>query len=346
MAPADLFLVEAYIGFNGGPAGDVASYFGNSAAASVCSVSSSALIAAGAAARGPQKQLQGQRPAAALQNSRQVVVGRPGATPAVRSARGPRQRPPSAGDILSGDWAPEVKPPRRAVSSDGASVAQADGAELRRLLTPGPQEGLLSVAAQAAKEARQQDAEYMGCSASSCGASQACQEGQGYGAASQVSRATKLSHATTPSWRSRSFPPNFLAKCRAAQEKTEQEDTAGKVRRLPALPDEARPQRGSPPSEVALLSDIASEVHQANALLVESYLNVKRRPISRQGPLSAGSFAAASSCSAEEMQSSRPSTLPPAGARPARRGRKYELELGPLPEALESCPESGPVACC
>jgi hypothetical protein len=92
-----------------------------------------------------------------------------------------------------------------------------------------------------------------------------------------------ISHATTPSWRSRSFPPHYrrladsypavAASGRATPE------TGGSGRRLPPLPDEATRRRSSPLTEVARLSDITSEVHEANAMLVESFLNVKRRAL-------------------------------------------------------------------
>merc|ERR1711957_860168 len=48
-------------------------------------------------------------------------------------------------------------------------------------------------------------------------------------------------------------------------------------KRLPVLPDEARGISCSTPSEVRLLNDIDSVVGEANAMLVESFLNVKRK---------------------------------------------------------------------
>lgn len=356
MAPreeATSSLVQAYIGSANADA-DVASYFGKTSVISGCSTGSAANPGPIAPiVRAAQLQLSAQPPDAAQSCRR---VGPPGSTPAIRSARGTRPRHPSAGCILSarhssagsmmsGNWAPEVKPPRHAVSSNGAAVALLDGQSLQdtmrtfsQCLQDGgtPQPGLLSLAAQAASDARRQDASATGdrgSSATSYAGSQTYCEGQDC--------ASQLSHATTPSWRSRTFPANFLPRRREVQDSKDcnvQLDVSAKTRRLPALPEEARPQNRCPPSEVAHLSEIASDVHEANALLVESFLNVKRRPIC--GPTSTTSSTAASNCSAEERQSSRHSSKAQS-SRPPRLGRKYGVELGTLPEASESWAGSG-----
>lgn len=349
-------LVQAYIG-SADAAADVASYFGKSSVVSGCSAGSVAHPGPIApTVHGAQLQLSTQ-PSNASQTSRRV--GPPGSTPAIRSARGTRPRLPSAGCILSarhssagsmmsGNWAPEMNPPRCTVSSDGAAVALVDRQTLQdtmrimaQCLQDGgmPQPGLLSLAAQVANDKRMRDAFAagdLGSSAKSCTGSQTCCEGQDC--------ASQLSHATTPSWRSRSFPANVVLRRREVQKSKASNahlDLSAKTRRLPALPEEARPQNRCPPSEVAHLSEIASDVHEANALLVESFLNVKRRPMSRYGPTSTTTSTAASSCSAEERQSSRHSSKALLSSRPPRLGRKYEVELGTLPEASESCARSG-----
>jgi len=109
---------------------------------------------------------------------------------------------------------------------------------------------------------------------------------------------SKISHATTPSWRSRSFPPVCPATGSA-------EATSKRTRlRLPPLPDEARwlgvlGKRGQPPTEVAHLREIDEDVCEANALLVESFLNVKRRTSEPSGrvPSDAPSSAGSDTCS-------------------------------------------------
>lgn len=97
--------------------------------------------------------------------------------------------------------------------------------------------------------------------------------------------ASNVSHATTPSWRSRSFPPRCPAGVTAVTtipEDSEAESGEAKPR-LPPLPMEARwksagmHRRGAPMSEIRRLEEIGSEVCEANAMLVESFLNVKRR---------------------------------------------------------------------
>lgn len=97
------------------------------------------------------------------------------------------------------------------------------------------------------------------------------------------SRGTEITHATTPSWRSRSFPPAIdpatsvpINSMQAASIQT------APRRRLPPLPDEARQANPySTPSEVRHLDHIDSAVHEANAMLVESFLNVKRKMSNR-----------------------------------------------------------------
>mmetsp|Transcript_97190 Transcript_97190/g.216843 ORF Transcript_97190/g.216843 Transcript_97190/m.216843 type:complete len:323 (+) Transcript_97190:112-1080(+) len=115
-----------------------------------------------------------------------------------------------------------------------------------------------------------------------------------------------LSHATTPSWRSRSFPPRYKATAGnlAAAPSTargpissvgeEASDLAADAKRLPQLPMEARwaamdlRRHGGAPSELRRLEDCRSSVNEANAMLVESFLNVKRHPPSEIAATSDG----------------------------------------------------------
>eukprot|EP00931_Biecheleriopsis_adriatica_P122518 TRINITY_DN97515_c0_g1_i1.p1 TRINITY_DN97515_c0_g1~~TRINITY_DN97515_c0_g1_i1.p1 ORF type:complete len:325 (+),score=59.86 TRINITY_DN97515_c0_g1_i1:27-1001(+) len=100
---------------------------------------------------------------------------------------------------------------------------------------------------------------------------------------------TTLSHATTPSWRSRSFPPHYgTAAVPGSPGAADVLDTLepleenAVVRRLPPLPLEARwaavGKRSllAPASELQRLKSIDPDVDEANAMLVESFLNVKR----------------------------------------------------------------------
>lgn len=263
-----------------------------------------------------------------------------------RSARPPRrsqevsQRPCTSRALLLGSWAPETKLPKRAASSDGAAVKSLGTKELEssiRIMTQCLQDSgaPLPDSVSLARRRRRgiwrgnaiDDMDSLGdssCDGSHCMVTD-CQ--------------TQLSHATTPSWRSRSFPPH-LAKSYPETITSGQNETYLGSRRLPALPDEARLMTQC--SEVQRLRDISAEVHEANALLVESYLNVKRRPINSSGPISScgpsaasgtasGSFVERWSGDQDEISASLTS------ARPPRLPRKHEHELGPLFEGAETC---------
>lgn len=107
---------------------------------------------------------------------------------------------------------------------------------------------------------------------------------------------SSLSHATTPSWRSRSFPPHLgtdvhgrtasdAGSCvrRGAQGSADGRDVRRGLR--PPLPDEARgvqpKDQVGPLSEAEFLKNIDPAVEEGNALLVQSFLNVKRREFSQ-----------------------------------------------------------------
>ncbi|CAE8632359.1 unnamed protein product, partial [Polarella glacialis] len=119
---------------------------------------------------------------------------------------------------------------------------------------------------------------------------------------------SSLSHATTPSWRSRSFPHGCqrpessrtnASACGHLPGVPESAVPEGAARRLPPLPLEARwaavGQRnpGAPPSELQHLRSIDPEVDEANALLVESFLNVKKSLLS-EVPVSDDGYLASS----------------------------------------------------
>jgi len=114
--------------------------------------------------------------------------------------------------------------------------------------------------------------------------------GEGNGARSRAGGSC-VSHATTPSWRSRSFPPRLTGCGQGASSTLERQDADGKrrARRCPPLPMEARwaateiLRKGAPASELQRLDEVGSEVCEANAMLVESFLNVKRRMLENAG---------------------------------------------------------------
>lgn len=100
-----------------------------------------------------------------------------------------------------------------------------------------------------------------------------------------------VSHATTPSWRSRSFPPHYrgAAASECGSQSIPEDDVVvlgaqEKLarRELPPLPLEARwmaagrRNLAAPSSEMQRLNKIDPAVDEANAQLVESFLNVKR----------------------------------------------------------------------
>mmetsp|Transcript_91489 Transcript_91489/g.296080 ORF Transcript_91489/g.296080 Transcript_91489/m.296080 type:complete len:373 (+) Transcript_91489:71-1189(+) len=99
-----------------------------------------------------------------------------------------------------------------------------------------------------------------------------------------------LSHATTPSWRSRSFPPRLHGAAATMLARAEPGSASAAARRLPELPMEVRwaaqglRAGGAAPSELRHLNDADSEVCEANAMLVESFLNVKRRQAQEEFP--------------------------------------------------------------
>jgi len=333
MSEAAASLVEAYLG-RGDPLSDVASFLGKSSLA----------IGSGSGRPGTtslQKQLLPQAPIAGL-GARHVRS--PWATSSVTPRSVCASNPSMGSRLLAGGFTPEVQAPRRAVSSDGAAVVKVDEKQLEdsirimaQCLQDGgvPPPGLLSLS-RPSRESRRQDAQDDLDAESNDFDSRA----SSYGGGSQGSRLcrTELSHATTPSWRSRTFPPYYLTRPPGQAEKPAQKQ------RLPSLPYEARV--GTPLTEVARLNDIASEVHEANALLVESFLNVKRRALPRPQPVSASGSGAASclsgtSCSSMDRAPSLPLHMP----KPPRRPRKYEQELGTLPESYESCGESASIAC-
>merc|ERR1719265_1440063 len=109
----------------------------------------------------------------------------------------------------------------------------------------------------------------MDCSASQCGTESECSESY-RDQSDNCCNGSVLSHATTPSWRSRSFPANYRAPRAAPQsegskDRTElQQAQAPPRHRLPPLPSEARGPR-APSSEAQYLGRIASEVNEANA---------------------------------------------------------------------------------
>lgn len=357
MAPSEAAssLAQAYFGTTA-TAGDVASYFGQGAA---CPGGGSL----GSAARHrPQSSKPTQLAASAQVALAQPLPLLPSATSMARgsnvaqggcgcrSARGARQTP-TAGSFLSGDWVPDLRAPQRAVSSDGAAISKDAVRLAAQRLQDGAaaSQGSTTAGVQSAREGRLKDGASGGELASaSCASSCAESQGpQGDGAASQLG--TQLSHATTPSWRSRTFPQGFLARCRKFQKSKALADapsgSGAKSRRLPQLPEEARPQKMAPPSEVGFLAEISSEVGEANALLVESYLNVKRRPMSRTGAASVVTdSSSASERSARPLSCSRPqdhearknNTRP--GRQVSARSSKYEAALG-------SHPAAAPVAC-
>lgn len=378
MAPASeaaASLVQAYIGRTDNAAADVASFLGKSPMVSgsgskpVSNYPRTSLPVGAVTVPLPARQTEGV--------PRHLSRFRPHSDPRVASARGAKVMPrsarqpavPSAGRLLAGDWKPEARPPRRAASCDGASVNTPDEHALEesiRMMSAclandgdGPLPGLMSLAQRklgrraAADQAREDGDVDEG---STC-----CSNSQGY----QDCR-TELSHATTPSWRSRSFPPKFLEKAAARQKArsaTDAVDTPQWVypdnamayaqaempaerRRLPGLPDEARPRRRDAPSEVTRLIDIASDVGEANAMLVDSFLNVKRQAFeiaqgglasasgsgsyvgSASNPGPASSYLSASALSFADRQS-----LESSGCEMGQKWSRPAPPRGPVPDA-------------
>jgi len=258
-----------------------------------------------------------------------------------RSGRTPRSARLSACSILSRQsCAPEPKTPHRSVSSDGGAVKALKEKQLeeslrevaKRLRDTGAPQAPSHLSQASGKEADDAASE-LDCAASLRSGSQGCRECQSF-----------LSHATTPSWRSRSFPPHVLKKLavesssqvshsRCGHEASSDKAQVQERRRLPSLPDEAR--RSSPPSEVALLGDIASEVNEANALLVESFLNVKRRTMPEDLDVPFSDAAPRAPSSSKPPGGSGGSKSGVSASRHLRRPRLQERELlSPLRESL------------
>lgn len=150
---------------------------------------------------------------------------------------------------------------------------------------------------------------------------------------------SEISHATTPSWRSRSFPPHYrpidVQSNPAVSSSARATPESGCSRRpLPPLPEDATRRRSTPLSEVVRLTEIDSQVHEANAMLVESFLNVKRRPLPE--PMTASESSFNSSCSSTERSGSksRGTSAPSSARRYLRKARPPDMER--LPEDGES----------
>eukprot|EP00927_Polykrikos_kofoidii_P075066 TRINITY_DN7111_c0_g4_i1.p1 TRINITY_DN7111_c0_g4~~TRINITY_DN7111_c0_g4_i1.p1 ORF type:complete len:339 (-),score=52.30 TRINITY_DN7111_c0_g4_i1:44-967(-) len=210
----------------------------------------------------------------------------------------PGQGGPTAARLLEGNWVPPwhsictrlpLRPPATATGTSEATsatsfVANKTSARLQRhKLAPRELGEALSARGSSGDGAG-------GSSASSCGG-----RGGGCGGCSVAGSSVTgsgsgrrpLSDATTPSWRSRSFPANHQrsqVSSSAVSSDADREMPASARSRLPPLPLEARwaatgaqRVRGAT-SEMRWLDGIDSEVNEANAMLVESFLNVKRRP--------------------------------------------------------------------
>jgi len=217
------------------------------------------------------------------------------------SARGRCQgTQPLSARLLEGDWAPgrrnfkpaipEVATRRVAAELDVLARARRGAQEAQECLQP------LSArrggAGRASASARGRGAAIVAGSGSSvCSRSSASGAGAGGHAAapapsepSAPASSRSLSHATTPSWRSRSFPPRPPQPGLAPGRPEADEAVPETRQRLPPLPMEARwaaaalRPGGVAPSELRHLEGIGSDVFEANALLVESFLNVKRWP--------------------------------------------------------------------
>jgi hypothetical protein len=104
--------------------------------------------------------------------------------------------------------------------------------------------------------------------------------------------ASVVSHATTPSWRSRSFPVRRPSASGFETPRTIPEDMMDaeqqslgfdEVCKFGGVASESRwantltQSRGAPSSELQRLDEIATVVIEANSQLVNAYLNVKRR---------------------------------------------------------------------
>jgi len=191
--------------------------------------------------------------------------------------------------LLSGRWIPPKAPPK--ARSEAQSSSSVLSQHLRRPPVPHgtKRRGRSCPRGNAACVDRSVD-----CSASQCGTESDISEGYSHQLGNNSCQGSVLSHATTPSWRSRSFPPHYRAPGAAPKadgSKDKVEPQAGPQKhRLPPLPSEARGPKG-PSSEVRYLGCIASEVNEANAMLADSFIGAKRRPdsdASYQGSFAGG----------------------------------------------------------
>lgn len=201
----------------------------------------------------------------------------------------------SAAELLEGTWSPpRLRQPKSAGSSVAPSETLALAAEkgVRRVRfsmgTPGS----------SIPECRNIGSSRCSSAASSCVdnfAEHLCGGSVAGGSAA-------ITHATTPSWRSRSFPQpprvqtghcreNKGSNASERRIKEEADSTDGcaanrklERNRLPPLPMEARWRHSelhrckAPPSELQRLKAIDEHVREANAMLVDSFLKIKRQP--------------------------------------------------------------------
>jgi len=186
--------------------------------------------------------------------------------------------------LLSGRWTPPAAPPKCMSEPSSSSLLSQN---LRRPPMPrrAQRRGRSRPRDDAARASRDVD-----CSASQCETESELSEAYRDQPDNNCGDGSVLSHATTPSWRSRSFPANYRAP-RAAPEGNKdgaEPQQAPPRYRLPPLPSEARGPR-APSSEARYLRKIASEVNEANAMLAESFLGAVRRP--ETDASYAGSFA-------------------------------------------------------
>lgn len=193
---------------------------------------------------------------------------------------------PPLHQMLKGTWVP---PPRHSLTprQNDKIIAQREQAS-KRIMADLDMANHLELAGVAgmACEPQSRRTEGRACSSNGrCSSYSGSQTGGGGSVAgeSECNNSQALSHATTPSWRSRSFPPRFARERIVQANRTLQKPRLTQKPRLPPLPIEARwfaatQLRGAPPSEVQRLHDIDAHVNEANAMLVESFLNVKRHP--------------------------------------------------------------------
>lgn len=202
----------------------------------------------------------------------------------------------SAAALLEGTWSP---PPVRHPISTGPSANPSEALAplaancVRRVRFSTPRPG------SCATERRAVGSSQCGSTASSCADDlvERCCGGSVAGGSAAIT------HATTPSWRSRSFPQPPRARtchgrknkgsqgseCSIEEEADATDGCAAKRKlerhRLPPLPMEARWAHSelhrckAPPSEVQRLQRIDEHVREANAMLVESFLKIKRQPL-------------------------------------------------------------------